>query len=87
MSYIAGMFLMNMEEEVRVGLCTPLFPRDKQIEHYIGLYTQRRVFSVFSWWEIKESFFFFFILQRIIFQIVKVFKPKVTEIKGSSVMS
>ena len=48
MSYIAGMFLMNMEEEVRVGLSTILKPRDKGTEHYIGSYTQRRVFSVLS---------------------------------------
>ena len=37
---------MNMDEEVRMGLSTILRLRDEGTEHYIGLYTQQRDFSV-----------------------------------------
>ena len=85
MSYIAGMFLMNMDEEVRMGLSTILRLRDEGTEHYIGLYTQQRDFSV-SWWERKKNTWFFLILWRIyFFSNCKVFKPKVTEIEISNV--
>lgn len=50
MSYIAGMFLMNMEEEVREGLSTLLWRLSIQ---YMG-------FESFSRWEQKRKVTYFF---------------------------
>ena len=71
MSYIAGMFLMNMEEEVREGLSTRLW----------WLSIQYRSSEAFSRWEQTTTFFFFLILWKRIISDCRAIKPKVIVLK------